>query len=412
MALHDGDDLAPTLERTDRDGGVNATKLRVLNEIRRRGRVARVDIARATGLSRATVTAITADLITEGLVVERDGVHAAMPSQRGRPPVLLGLEPGAHHVFGVKVAPHRVSVSIANFVGDVVASHAITVRARHRTGEEVAELVATGIEETARISGIGVSGTAGVGIGLPGFIDNLTGVARWSPVFDRADVNFQRVMERRIGAPVVVDNDANVVALAEQWFGLGRELSDFVVVTMEHGVGMGLVINDKLYRGSMRFGSEFGHTKIRPEGALCRCGQRGCVEAYVADYALVRDASIFMATGDISDPVEVQRAVTELMAIARRGNESALRLYRRAGEMLGLGLANLINVLNPPLVILSGQAMQAADLFWDVLIEAVDANTVSAVRGATVIKSHLLGDDTWAQGGAALVLERLYRPAP
>lgn len=401
----------------DIDLSVHASKLRVLNEIRRRGRVARVDIARATALSRPTVTALTAELIGDGLVVETGGepetssTPSSSPSQRGRPPVLLGLNPDAHYVFGVKIAPHRVAVSIANFVGEVIASHAITVRAGHRSAREVAGLVAAGIEETARISGLPVGRAAGVGIGLPGFIDNDTGICRWSPVFAEADVDFRAMMEGLVGGPVEIDNDANMVALAEKWFGLGRDASDFVVVTMEHGVGMGLVIDDKLHRGAMRFGSEFGHTKIRPDGALCRCGQRGCVEAYVADYALVRDASVFMATGDISDPIEVQRAVDELVAAARAGDENALALYRRAGEMLGLGLANLINILNPALVILSGRAMLASDLFWDVLVEAVDRNSVSAVRGTTRIQIHPLGDDTWAQGGAALVLERLYRPA-
>jgi len=145
---------------------------------------------------------------------------------------------------------------------------------------------------------------------------------------------------------------------------------------------------------------------------LCRCGQRGCVEAYVADYALVRDASTFMAIGDLSDPIEVQRCVDDLVAMARAGHPGARGLYRRAGEMLGVGLANLINILNPPLVVLAGQAMRASDLFWDVLVAAVDANVISAVRGTTAIEVHPLGDETWAQGGAALVLERLYRPAP
>jgi transcriptional regulator of PTS gene len=395
---------------TERDVSVHASKLKVLNEIRRRGRVARVDIAEVTGLSRATVTALTADLIAEGLVIEADGGGAA-GAARGRPRVLLGLNPEAHYVFGVKISPHRVAVSIANFVGDVIASHAIAVRAGRRSAEEVADLVTAGIEETARISGLAVAGAAGVGIGIPGFIDNTTGICRWSAVFDEPDVDFRSVMARRTGAPIAVDNDANIVALAEQWYGLGRETSDFIVVTMEHGVGMGLVVDDRLHRGFLRFGSEFGHTKIRPDGALCRCGQRGCVEAYVADYALIRDASTFMATGDISDPIEVQRAVDELIAMARAGHTGAVQLYRRAGEMLGIGLANLINVLNPPLVILAGQSMRASDLFWDVLIEAVDANTVSAVRGATAIEVHPLSDETWAQGGAALVLERLYRPA-
>jgi predicted NBD/HSP70 family sugar kinase len=389
-------------------GGI--TKLRVLNEIRRREAVARVDISTATGLSRGTVTAITADLIQEGLVIELEGApEAGMPSQRGRPRVLLSLNPDALRVVGVKVAPDTIAVSITNFIGDVVARHDTAVQVRLREPEDVARLVQEGIDHALALAGLTLAQTAGIGIGVPGFIDHASGLCRWSPVFGEADIPFGQMMAKRLGRPVLLDNDANLVALAEQWFGPRRAESDFLVVTVEHGVGMGLVLDHRLYRGALRVASEFGHTKIQQGGALCRCGQRGCVEAYVAEYAMVREAGAFMPACDISDPQATRLALDELARLAEAKDPMALDIYHRAGTILGIGLANLINILNPPLIVLSGRAMRSAHLFWEAIMAALRANTVGGEQDLPRIEVHPWGDDVWARGAAALVLDRLYQ---
>src|SRR5690606_19716487 len=125
--------------------------------------------------------------------------------------------------------------------------------------------------------------------------------------------------------PVLIDNDANMVTLAELWFGAGRALNDFAVVTIEHGVGMGLVLNHRLYRGAMGQGMEIGHTKVQLDGALCRCGQRGCLEAYVADYALVREASTALNWGNRAHSTHVM--LESLYDHAKAGNVAARAIF-------------------------------------------------------------------------------------
>src|SRR5690606_34728188 len=134
----------------------------------------------------------------------------------------------------------------------------------------------------------------------------------------------------RLSLPVHVDNDANVLTLAELWFGAGRGMADFAVVTIEQGVGMGLVLDNRLFRGARGLGMELGHTKARLDGPLCRCGQRACLEAYTADYALAREAATVLDHGP-RDRVSPQAILESLFDEARAGNAAALSIFRRAG---------------------------------------------------------------------------------
>ena len=130
-----------------------------------------------------------------------------------------------------------------------------------------------------------------IGVGISGIVNYETGVVAWSPLLEELDTPLGDIFSTYFKTPVCIDNDANVLTLAELWFGAGRALSNFAVITIEHGVGMGFVSDNRLFRGAHSMGLELGHSKVQLDGALCRCGQRGCLEAYLADYALAREAS-------------------------------------------------------------------------------------------------------------------------
>ena len=132
---------------------------------------------------------------------------------------------------------------------------------------------------------------SGIGVGLPGFIERGTGTGSWSPLFGVRPPSFSKLLEERLGVPVFVENDVNLVALAERWFGHGKGVDNFCVVTVEHGVGMGMYLDGQLYRGRGGMAAEFGHVRHAEGGRSCRCGQRGCIEAYAADYAIVARAA-------------------------------------------------------------------------------------------------------------------------
>jgi predicted NBD/HSP70 family sugar kinase len=209
----------------------------------------------------------------------------------------------------------------------------------------------------------------------------------------------------RLGLTVHVDNDANLVTLAELWFGTGRRLSDFAVVTIEHGVGMGLVVNHRIYRGAQGLGMELGHTKVQLDGALCRCGQRGCLEAYVADYALAREATT--ALNGTREGLPVNVLLESLYDHAKAGNAAARSIFRRAGRYLAVGLSNVVNLFDPALIILSGERMRFDYLYAADTLAEMENLAINTGRPRPPIEIHAWGDLLWAHGAAALALSEV-----
>ncbi len=166
------------------------------------------------------------------------------------------------------------------------------------------------------------------------------------------------MLQRKLHVPIYVENDVNTLTLTEKWFGHGQQVDNFLIVTVGRGVGMGIVANGQYYHGQGGGAGEFGHTVIEPGGQLCACGKRGCLEAYVGDPGLVRAAQDAVSRGEKLRPVD---DVEDLLAQARQGNQVARDIFARAGRLLGLGVANLINLFDPKKIILSGEGTRAGD---------------------------------------------------
>ncbi|UMA63464.1 ROK family protein [Roseivivax marinus] len=378
----------------------------VFERVRAAGAISRAQVAKDLAISPASVTTMTSDLIEAGLLCEvtapREGGDT---TGRGRPPVALGVRPDAHVVCGVKLSDREHSAVILDFAGTERA--AVTEPARGvETPEDMLAALVGIVDRAAAAAGMPRSALSGVGIGVPGFVDGVSGRVHWSPVLDRRDLDFAADAEARLGLPVTLDNDANLVALAELWFGVGRTRPDFAVVTIEHGLGMGLVVNQKLYRGALGLGMELGHTKVQLDGALCRCGQRGCLEAYVADYALAREATA--ALGRIDEPALPVRALLEqLYARAKAGDGAARTIFHRAGRYLALGLANIVNLFDPPIIILSGERMRYDYLYAAETLDEMERLVLNSGRPVPRVEVHAWGDLLWGYGAAALALSAL-----
>jgi predicted NBD/HSP70 family sugar kinase len=374
----------------------------VFERIRAAGTLPRVAVAKELGISPASVSAITSELIEAGLIEEvaeqRDG-----DSSRGRPPVALGVRPSAHYVAGIKLSDREHTAVIVDFAGRLLASVAIRHAPRPRPLEDLLDETEQLIAEVTAKAGIPREALGAVGLGVPGFVDGLAGRVMWSPVFTDRDVPLAAIAAARLGLPVHIDNDANLVALAELWFGAGRELADFAVVTIEHGVGMGLVLNHRLFRGTRGLGTELGHTKVHLDGALCRCGQRGCLEAYVADYALAREAATALNLVH-REGQSVSMLIESLFDHAKAGNAAARSIFRRAGRYLAVGLANVVNLFDPGLIILSGERMRYDYLYAADVLAEMESLMLPAGRTPPRIEVHAWGDMLWAHGAAALAL--------
>lgn len=398
-ALQASAGCGPLLQGTVDEG--LSLRQKIFEHIRASGRAARADITRALAISPGTVTTLTADMIAAGHLREVDGLPRE--AGRGRPPVALEVVPESRLVVGIKIADRRLTAVLTDFAGNLRADASFDTPNSRKPLDQLVDEVGKLIASLLAKTGHKMPHISGIGIGLSGIIDHCTGVVAWSPYLSAPDQALRQACEERFGVPVALDNDANVLTLAELWFGKGRSLGDFAVVTIEQGVGMGLVLGNRLFRGARGMGLELGHTKVQLDGALCRCGQRGCLEAYLADYALTREAAT--ALNNPPQNLGSSRAVlAALHAEAKSGNHAAETIFQRAGRFLAVGLANVVQLFDPDLIILSGQRMKYDYLYTDDVLQEMQSLTLSQGRAPCPVEINAWDDLIWARGASVLAL--------
>lgn len=381
-------------------------RLQIFERIRAAGAIARVQLTKDLGVSPASVSTLTQELMDAGLIEEITAPPREGEAGRGRPAVALGVRAAAHRVVGVKLSDASVSAVVTDFAGRQLADHVAERRPEALSPADTLALLADLVDAAVAKAGLTRADLSAIGIGIPGYIDSEKGLAAWSSILSERNVPLAALARAHLGLPVFIDNDANLCALAELWFGAGRALADFAVVTIEHGVGMGLVLNHRLYRGARGLGMELGHTKVHLDGALCRCGQRGCLEAYVADYALAREAAVALGlTHRDGRPMKV--LLESLFDQAKAGNAAARSIFRRAGRYLAVGLSNIVNLFDPALIILSGERMRYDYLYAADTLAEMDNLTIATGRPRPPIEIHAWGDLLWAHGAAALALSEI-----
>lgn len=378
----------------------------ILNTIRKIGPISRMEIAEITGQSRATVTNITARLIQENMIFEK---MTETSSSRGRRRVLLALNPAAANVVGVKLSAFKVSFAVTNMQADVLSSLIIPVRIAKRSVEFVADLIEEGIRHCVDEARLSMEKISGIGIGIPGFIGGEAGVTYWSPLYRKGNTTIRSLIQNRFNIQTFIENDANTVTLAQQWFGEGKGLNNFLMVTVEHGVGMGIVANGQIYRGSRGLGAEFGHMVIKPGGAPCRCGKLGCIEAYVADYRILKAAEDACRSGEWRCKEISSLTIEEVTDIARKGNPCLQKIFERAGEVLGQGISGLIQIFNPEKIIIAGEGVRAGDLLFKPMKKTIKIHTSPEMYETLQVVVQKWEDTDWARGAASLVLQELYK---
>ncbi|WOB10472.1 ROK family transcriptional regulator [Piscinibacter gummiphilus] len=381
----------------------------VLHTVRlARPAASRAEICQATGLSQPAVSSLTRRLLETGALME---VGARPSTGSGRRERELALNPDFAWVVGVKVSMHQITLALVDFAGGVRDTLKVPISAPvtqaallQRLVKEIkACLAAADPQVRQRL--------AGVGVAVPGMVDSLRGEVHWSPLLKpgRKDeaAALAAPLTDALGVPVMIENDANMLALAEQWFGQAARLSNVAVVTLEHGLGLGLVLDGELFRGHSGLAAEFGHIQVVPGGRACRCGKQGCLEAYVAHSAVVgqgQEAGL-LPGGELGSG-EIETAYVELAAQARAGNRRARQIFEQQGELLGRWMGNMVNLLAPQLVMLDGME-EGTELFLGSLQRAMNEALALPHRQRELLVVHHRGDETWARGAASLVLQRL-----
>ena len=342
----------------------------------RTGAISRADVVRTSGLSPATVSAIVSELIESGLVNE----IGQGKSRGGRPPLVLCINDERNYAVGVKIMRRGLFIVVTDIRAEVLYSEMVeldwapvtderTLRAR-RAHDPVSVLdrICLAIEDAVDRPGVGMGKVVGIGIGLSGLIEPRTGTCRYSPLFGWTDVQVGAPIAKRLDRPVLVENDCNALTVAEQWFGRGHGVDNFVVVAVGEGVGAGIVIDGNLYRGADGAAGEIGHVPVPEATSQCSCGRFGCLEAVSSEGAVLAYVEEAISQGEkssLSETLRCNRTIEVVRVAADEGDAMATAALQRAGHMLGLGISALVNVLNPRLVILFGQGALAGPLGWE-----------------------------------------------
>ena len=358
----------------------------VLGLLGTRGPLSRAQIARELSISPATVTQTTKALIGRGLVEELEQV----PSLGGRPARLLGLVAMAAGAIGAKVTADHVAVVHVGLDGTVTESsvHPFDPDAPAAL-DALAALLSDAVD---RYEGH----LLGVGVGIPGAVDSQASGSVEAPTLGWSEARVGRALRAALGVPVLVENDVNTLAVAERVYGVGREHGSYLVVTIGRGIGCGVVIDGALYRGAFGGAGEIGHIPMSVDGPVCGCGSRGCLEAYIGQSALERTA---VERGVVAPGAGIE----VLHAAADAGDPQACEILAEAGAMLGRALAGVVHTLDPEVVVVLGEGIEAWT-HWEPGFAAAFRRHLMPTRRGTPYLIDSWDEDKWALGAAALVL--------
>jgi predicted NBD/HSP70 family sugar kinase len=336
------------------------------------GEQSRADVARSTGLTRVTVSELVAQLMSEGLIVERGLREAGGP---GKPATLIDIDRGRFQIVGLDLSEYLTfRGAVLDLDGSIL--HRAEVPLAGSTGEEAAAKV---LALAGRLVRKATAPLLGIGVGSPGIVD-LAGVVLSAPNLGWVGEPLQAQLAERFGVPAVVVNDANAAVLAEHSFGEAD--GDMMLIKIGHGVGAGLLLGGSPLFGSRFAAGEIGHVVVDSDGDLCSCGKRGCLETWLATPRL--DARLALA----KSPADRER------------------ILREAGERLGIALAPIVGALNLAEIVLSGPAELLDGALTDATIETLRFRTMAEFHGSLVLRRTALGDDIVLRGAAVAVLSR------
>lgn len=406
-----------------RSVGSNVSKVKVhnlsavLSMLRQHEYASRAHLAELTGLSTTTISNLVSELLEQGVVTEEGVIRSSTHQGAGRPRRSLRLVPEAHHAVGVHIGVGQIRVAVADLRAHLLTGLSLD-HALDRSATKVLGDVADLVEGAISQSGVDREKVVGVGVGASGLVNPHTGVNLMAPNLGWRDVPIRAILVQQLALPVCVDNNARTMALGEALFGVGQGVHALAFVYARIGVGAGFVVGERLYRGSAAGAGEIGHITMVPEGGEpCRCGNSGCLETLVSEPAIVRLAERLAAQDRDSILASHLRrargtAIERIFGAARAGDVTTQAMLEERACYMGIALANLVNVLNPDLIVLGGIFVQGEDLLLPT-IERVMRQRAFANLGAQVeVKTTSFGPQAGAIGAVALALDTFFYQQP
>lgn len=369
--------------------------------------VTRLDIARSTGLSAATVSGLVADLIADGVLIELDERVPAKGDAGGRPAAALAVNPALGTLIGIHLAHAGTRVLVTSLDGTVRAEQAHDTDVDHHPADTLEYVASTALDLVADL-GIPHRELYGVGVAVSAPVLLQSQALGYPPMLsDWGAVDIPARLGRRMGLPVHVGNDANLGAVAERRLGAAVGVDNLIYVMLSEGVGAGLVLQGRLFEGETGAAGELGHVTVAPEGQICRCGSRGCLETVVGARALATTLAHSHAPAC---------GFSDLIALARQGDPGVRRLLGDAGRAVAIALVSVCTVLNPRLIVVGGALAQTGEALLagirDTLghgLSPVTGRGPEVVPGALGTRAEALGALTLAGHAAELRLATLSR---
>ncbi|MFD2612521.1 ROK family protein [Paenibacillus gansuensis] len=351
----------------------------ILQLIRRNSPLSRAKLSEISGLNKGTVSSLVNELLSEQLAYETGPGE----SSGGRRPVMVVFNQSAGFAVGIDLRVHEAVAVLTDLLGVVVLQRQIPLGAKDPESViGVLTAMISGLIADAPSSPLGI---VGIGIGVPGLVDAEGGVL-FAPNLGWRDVPLGAALVSAFGLPVTIDNEANAGALGELEFGAGQQLSNLVYVSVGTGIGTGMIMGGDLFKGASGYSGETGHISIQVDGKPCTCGNRGCWELYASEQALAEEAGI-------SHFAEAARQ-------AEAGAERAVHALEQIGRYLGVGIANIINVMNPQSIIIGNEIIHAAPWLEQAVRTSVEERALSFHRSGLSLEFARLGDRSTVLGAA------------
>jgi predicted NBD/HSP70 family sugar kinase len=375
-------------------------RFHVLDIVRRHGPISRVEICSRGALSSTTVSAITGSMIEDGIIETRPvgGFHEPT---RGRPRVMLQLNPEAARVVGVKVSLHQITIAVTDFRGHILSSLEMPLRVRRQPVSVVADIVEDVIRRAVVDAGLTMKAIDTVCTTMPGIVEYATGKIRISPVFSTRDIAFGEEVARRLGVRVIIESDVNAATLAQQWFGSCRDLADFVVVSLEQAIGLGVMHSGELFRGARGLSLDIGRMVIgtTPAGKLLR------LVDLASEQAIVRGLE---ADPAIAEAAYSGRGLRHAVEHLGKGDGAVHDQVAQAGRSVGISVANIVSLFAPPKIVLVGSLLSLGEPFIKAIGRGFEEAVAEPLAGVTEIVVEPFSDILGAQGAAAIALCELY----
>lgn len=375
---------------------------RVLRRIYQDRSVSRQELSQLTGLSPATVTNVVTELLRDGMVVEA-GIEE---SQGGRPRSILTINPTYGYFLGVEIGETLTRTELFDLTLRQLGAAACHLALDESEPEQVVEQIHAQIKGLLHEANITPEQVLGIGVGVGGVVDFTDQASVSLPSWGWRTVPLGNLLQERLDMPIYLDNAAKALTLAESLFGAGQGIEHLAVLLVGTGIGAGIIAHGTLYRGAINSAGEWGHTCLELAGRLCRCGSRGCLEAYVGAPGIIERLREVEPQSPLLQSNDQHRSLAAIVDAAYQGEPAATRLLKDTAHYLGAGIANLINLFNPQLILLGGWAgLQMGEAILPQLRQYVECYALRQPFSVTRIELCRLGQDAVPMGAATLCLE-------